>query len=112
MKASRGTLRMAARTAASWMPRAAICVSTIASRCAARSASLSRDSTLAAGRARNVAFLLVRLQPRQLGGVEVVLAARRAVVHRQAQVLVGLHHVAELPVGHAEPEVELVVVIG
>jgi len=46
------------------------------------------------------------------GGVEVVLAARRAVVHRQLQVLLRLDNVAELPVGEAEPEVELVVVVG
>ena len=66
----------------------------------------------AAASGRRFDRLAARLQPGQLGRVEVVLAAGGAAVHGQAQVLLRLLGVAELPVGDAEPEVELVVVVG
>ena len=48
----------------------------------------------------------LRFQPAQLGGIEIALAAGRAVVDRQAQLRGGLCRVAEPPVGQAKPEVK------
>ena len=53
--------------------------------------------------------LAVRLQPGELGRVQVVLVARQAVVLRQRQVAQRRRLLAEPPVGDAEPEMELVV---
>src|SRR5690349_1833147 len=107
-KACRGMRPIASMTRASRMPRAASCRATIQPRCWR----VLVSSSTAAAADRKALLLAVRLQPLQLGGVEVVLVARQAVVDRDREMATRRGLVAESPVGDAEPEVELVVRVG